>query len=390
MTVFRRLLTETRALRLSGLTRPRRGAGKAVTRSLTPRLEALESIELLSHVAVVKPAIVAPVQAQSVPFASIAAGGVVAASVSQQSLLTTQTVTVPNTFTNFNQPFAPPILLFNPALGQLVSVKVTETAGLSSQITSQNLSNTAPATITAYVNGNFSITGVSPTNTAFSGPLAGTTPPATVSINNGDPNFGGTSTAAFGTLVASQTASFTYTSASDLAFFTATNTRGTITPSLVENAVAGASAPNGNLQTEVVTQGSGSISIVYTYAQTLPAVIRLVRFGIHHQPTVLYVTFAGPLDPLSANNPSYYKVIAPNKYGSFTGRGTTTIPVTTASYNPANFTVRLTPKTSLNFHKIYQLQISLPGTNGTPVVIEFGGLASVGGYTNHQGQTVLR
>lgn len=388
MTVFRRLLTETRVLRVSALSRPRRGAGKAVVRALTPRLEALESFELLSHVGL--PHHAPPVQAQSIPFASIGAAGVVAASVSEQSLLTTQTVTVPNTFTNFNQPFAPPIALFNPALGQLVSVTVTETAGLSSQITSQNLSNTAPATITANASGNFSITGVSPSNTAFTGPLAATTPPATVTINNGDPNFGGTSTAAFGTLVASQTASFTYTSGTDLAFFTATTSRGMITPALVENASAGASAPNGNLQTEVATQGSGSISIVYTYAQTLPAVTRLVRFGIHHQPTVLYVTFAGALDPVSANDPAYYTVIAPNKHGSFTGPGTKTIPVTTASYDPANLTVRLTPQTSLNFHKVYQLKITLPGTNGTPVVIEFGGLASVGGYTNHHGQTVLR
>ena len=395
MTVFRRLLTETRGLRLSGLSRPRRGAEKSVVRSHVPRLETLESLELLSHAslplhaAVAKPAKAVPVEIASVPFASIKAGSVAAASVSEESALFTQTVTVPNTLTNFNQPFAPPALLFNPAVGQLVAVTVTETAGLSSQIVSQNLSATAPATITATLSGTFSITGASPTGAAFTGPLTASTPPATVTVNSGDPNFGGTSTADFGTLVDSQTQTFTYTSPSDLAFFTASATRGTIAPTLVENAEAGASAPNGNLQTMVSTQGSGSISIVYTYAKALPAVINLVRFGIHHQPTVLYVTFAGPLDPVSANNPAFYSVIAPNAHGSFTGHGTKTIRITTATYNPADFTVRLTPATQLNFHKFYQLKITLPGTNGTPVVIEFGGLNSLGGFTNHQGQTVL-
>lgn len=387
MTVIDRIVTGTR-LPLASLL-PGRKPRRPSSRSLTPRLESLESIELLSRgglspaaLAKLKP--VAQVQAQEIPFTTQNAPvqHIVAASISQKSVTNTQTVTVPDTLTNFNQAFAPPIGLFDPTLGRLVAVHVTATANLTSQITSQNLSTTSPATITGYVTGDYTISGLKPGNATLTGPLAATTPPATVTANNNDPDFGGTSTAAFGTLAASRTTTFDFTAQNDLNFFTATAGRTTITPVLVENAKAGASAPNGNLQTKVLTSGSGSISITYDYVMQCPPVTKLLRFGIHHQPTQLYVTFGGPLNPTDASNATYYKIVAPNKAGSFTGPGTKTIPVTSAVYNATTNTVKLTTATQLNVHQLFQLVISLPCTNGTPTVIEFGGKNSLGGFNS--------
>ncbi len=394
MTVFHRILTGTRTPLASILSR--RGPARPSARSLTPRLETLETIELLSHgglsaaaLAKLKP--VAQIQAQNVPFATQAGAvhQITASSISQKSTTPTQTATVPNTLTNFNQAFAPPISLFNPTLGTLVAVHVTATANLSSQITSQNLSTTTPATITGYVTGDFTISGLQPANATLTGPLSATTPPATVTVNAGDPNYGGTSTANFGTLAAAKTTTIDYTAKSDLAFFTASTGRTAISPVLVENAQAGAAAPNGNLQTLVATTGSGSVTVTYDYVMTCPPVTQVLRFGIHHQPTQLYVTFGGPLNATDASTAAYYKIVAPNKAGSFTGPGTTTVPVTSASYNAANNTVKLSPATQLNFHKLYQLVISLPCTNGTPTVIEFGGPNSLGGFTSHKGTPVV-
>jgi hypothetical protein len=125
------------------------------------------------------------------------------------------------------------------------------------------------------------------------------------------------------------------------------------------------------------------VNVTYDYIPTCPPVTSLVRFGIHHQPTQLLLTFGGPLAPADANNPAFYQVIKPNSQGSFTGPGTTIVPIASASYNPANNTVLLTTAQQLNVHYINQLKISLPCTNGTPVVIEFGGKSSLGGFFYH-------
>ena len=269
-----------------------------------------------------------------------------------------------------------------------MAVHITATANLSSQITSQNLSTTTPATITGNVVGSFVISGLQPGSSTLIGALSANTPPATVTANAGDPDFGGTSTAVFAALTATKTTTITDTTPSDLNFFTAKPGHTSISPVLVENAQTGASAPNGNLQTKVVTSGSGAITVVYDYVATCPPVTRVLRFGIHQQPTQLYVTFGGPISATDATNTSFYKIIVPNKFGSFTGPGTTTIPVTAASYNPNTFTVKLTTATQLNVHRIYQLVITLPCTNGNPTVIQIGGKNSLGGFTGKTGGLV--
>jgi hypothetical protein len=373
----------------------RRRSRKAAARVSIPRIESLESIDLMSR-AVIPAAPTAQVE----PFVtSSPMGSVTALQTSQTTQV--QTATVPNTLTNFSQAFAPPINLFNPALGTLLSVQVTATASLMSQISSANTSTTSGSQITGFTNGAYQITGLSGTTIAnnlnattglpvtvpvFSGTTAFTNVPVPVTT----PNFSvPTNGITFGSLVASDTQTVNFTQPADLAFFTASAGHTSISPVLTENAASGATAPNGNLQTAVATSGSGTITVTYVYMSACPPVTKLVRFGIHHQPTQLQLTFGGPLsDAVDAMNPAFYTVIVPNAHGSFTGHGVTTIPVTSAVYDPNNFTVTLTTAKRLNVHHLYQLQISLPCTNGTPVVIEFGGKLSLGGFTNHKGQFV--
>src|SRR5262249_10768716 len=117
-----------------------------------------------------------------------------------------------------------------------------------------------------------------------------------------------------------------------------------------------------------------------------------VRFGIHHQPTTLQLFFSGPFDLATTDptNTSFYKVIVPNKHGSFTGPGVTTIPISKAVYDPATNSVTLTTAKRLNVHHLFQLAVTLPCNNGNTVIVEFGGKQSLGGFQNphHKNQFI--
>ncbi len=361
-------------------------------RASVPALEPLETIELLSTVVHGLAASAAATKVLAKAVAAVAKSAQVAPPASQSvtssaTLLATtqtttlQTVTVPDTLTNFTKAFTPPINLFNPSLGTLVAVKVTAQTTLTSQITSENTSTTSGADITGFTNGSYTLTGIGKT---LSGNLSGSTATVTVSaFAGGVPNFTGPSTVVFPTLTTSSSLpQITYTDPASLAYFTASTGRTTISPVLTENAQSGANAPNGNLENLVRTSGSGTISVTYEYTAATPPITKVVRYGIHHQPTTLVVTFAGPLDPMEASNPAFYKVVAPNAHGSFTGPGTTVTPIASAVYNAANDTVTLTTVKPINFHYNYQLQVNFPSSNGATTVFNFGTRFSLGGFTN--------
>ncbi len=349
-----------------------------------PGLESLEAMQLLSAL-VPHPLARPAAQVAAMP----AAQRVAAAAVSQTTQL--QTATVPSTLTNFTLPFTPPVALFNPALGTLNDVKVTAIASLRSNIVSENTSSTSEAAITGFTNGQFTIAGIGP---AVSGSLNGTTQTVTVppfSPPGGTPNFTGPSTVNFDPLMVTGPPNPTrvFTSPSDLQFFTASAGRTSISPTLTESAQSGANAANGNLLTLVRTQGSGVLTVTYDYTPACPAVTKIVRFGIHHQPTRIQITFDGPVpDPAQASDPAFYTITAPNAQGSFTGPGTTTVPVSSAVYDATNHTVLLTTAKQLNVHYLFQLGVNLPCYNGNPTLIEFGSKMSLGGFTNHVGQFV--
>ncbi|GAC1468939.1 MAG: hypothetical protein NVSMB9_12130 [Isosphaeraceae bacterium] len=413
MSAYGWLNTGHRFLSLSFLRRvkPR----KPLPHKATPGLESLEKIELLSRASLG----VAPSHGEMLAFTSNAPPFKIVSQATSTQLQTTllETARVPQTLTNFGPlqplpvlppgslppgctvlpatpsgqaspaiPFAPPLALFNPSLGQLVAVHVNTSATLLSDITSQNTSTSSGASITGYTLGAFSLDGLGPKVT-FSG--SSTTPTVDVKpypTSGPRPNFQNDGTTAFfNPLTFTKTQRLDFTQPSDLAFFTASNGRMTISPTLSATAQSGACAPNGNLQTLVSTKAEGLVTITYDYI--CPTVLSVVRYGIHHQPTQLNLRFSGALNPADAQNVSNYTIIVPNRNGNFTGPGVTTMPITSAVYDPRTMSVMLTTRKQLNVHHLFELRVQLP-CYPTPTIIEFGGRNSLGGFHNHRGQFV--
>ena len=112
-------------------------------------------------------------------------------------------------------------------------------------------------------------------------------------------------------------------------------------------------APSNNIDSATVTPPSA------------PTVTNLQRFGFHHQPTALVLTFDRPLDPARAELTSNYRLVA-----LFHG-GRLRVPVAIASavYDPTQNTVTLTPKLHgrpfLPLHREYELTVV--GTGGSGV-----------------------
>ena len=89
-----------------------------------------------------------------------------------------------------------------------------------------------------------------------------------------------------------------------------------------------------------------------------PTVIRFRRFGFHHMPTTLVLTFSAALDPAKAQNPANYTLIGPLP-------GQRNIRIVSAVYNPSNHSVRLSPFHRLNVHNWYHYRLSVAGTAAT-------------------------
>jgi hypothetical protein len=288
----------------------------------------------------------------------------------------TQTVSIGNTLTNFsNLPLSPALKLFDPSLGTLLSVAVSHTASIQSNIKSQNLSPTSSTVIIAALAGSFQIDGLNqpisqPTKIVASQPM-----PA-------GPFGSGTDTVVFPPLVIQDSAATIYTDPTTLAFFTGSSGRTAITLTMSAKATATAAAPNGNLFTTTQTTASGMVTVSYTYIPVCPTVSSIGRIGIHHQRTELIVTFEGPVDPAKAADADNYLVI--------TAAGNR-VPITTATYNPATNSVTLIPAQRLNVHHHFKLSLVIPCRNeqtGETVIIPFGGKSSLIGFHNHLGEFV--
>jgi hypothetical protein len=287
-----------------------------------------------------------------------------------------QTVSLSNTLTNFtNLPLSPTLNLFNPSLGTLLSVTVSHSATIQSNITSQNLSPSSPTDITASLSGSYQIDGLNqpitkPTETITSQPM-----PAGV--------FGsGTDTVTFPTILIPDSGTTTFTDPASLAFFTSSAGRSAITLTMNATATSTASAPNGNLLTTTDTSASSTVTVSYTYQTVCPTVSGIGRIGVHHQRTLLVVSFDGPVDVTKAENRANYTVI--------TGSGQR-IPIRSATYNPATNSVTLYSSRRLNVHHHFRLSAVIPCANQmTPetVVIPFGSKYSLIGFHNHKGEFV--
>jgi hypothetical protein len=130
------------------------------------------------------------------------------------------------------------------------------------------------------------------------------------------------------------------------------------------------------------------VTVTYTYLPPTPpptpcpTVASVGRIGVHHQRTELVVTFNGTVDPAKADNPANYSVITQS------GK---TIPIVSASFNPATNAVTLIPAHRLNVHFHYKLSLVLPCANDqTPetVIVPFGTKFDLIGFHNKRGEFV--
>ena len=95
-----------------------------------------------------------------------------------------------------------------------------------------------------------------------------------------------------------------------------------------------------------------------------PMVVNVQRFGIHHQPTQIVVTFNGTLDPAEAENINNYHVFTLGPDGKFSRR----VPIASAVYNPANNSVTLTAAHRYNVHHLSEIKVTNPCPGGPPFI----------------------
>jgi hypothetical protein len=287
-----------------------------------------------------------------------------------------QTLSYGPQLTSFaNEPLAPTLNLFNPSLGNLVSVTVDYSAAIQSNITSQNRSTTSgiPNGITATLTGSFEIDGL---NEPISQPTT------SVSETSAPQPPAPTPPVIFPTLTIADTSSTTYTDPASLAFFTASTGRTTATATMTATANATASATNGNLFTTTSTMADSTVNVIYTYENVCPTFKSIGRVGVHHQQTKLIVTFDGPVDPAKANDPDNYFVIT--RFGK-------RVNIKSATFNPATNSVTLIPVRRLNVHYHYKLSLVIPCANEmTPqtIIVPFGSKYDLIGFRNHRGDFV--
>ncbi|MFO0953617.1 MAG: choice-of-anchor E domain-containing protein [Isosphaeraceae bacterium] len=339
-------------------------------RKARPTVEGLESLRLLSGMtgpAAMVPAPAAQVQAKATPAPAPAV----------ITLQQTQTVKVASALTNFTLPFSPAVQLFNPALGTLVEVDVVSSVNISSLIKAQNTSTTSGTTITATVTGDYTVGGLS---APVAGSVSATDSRDVAAFPGGAVDFTGPSSALFPSVGKTDVKTLKLTDAASLAFYTASAGRTSVTPTLASNANATADAPNGNLQSQVTSFSSGVVTLVFKYTAPCPTITKVVRFGIHNQPTQLAVTFSQAVNPADATNVNNYKVLTQAPNGTFGPPGGQVITVKSAVYNTATRTVLLTMTQPFNYHKPAKLVVTLPGCPA-PISVIIGGPGTLGGYT---------
>jgi uncharacterized surface anchored protein len=180
--------------------------------------------------------------------------------ISTNSQTQTQTLHFANATTNWTT--TQQTNKFDPSLGTLTSIDITNNGTISSHIRVENLDQAA-ATISAHASGTLSLTG-----TGLSSPLTTTQ----LSPNNsaqtfqaqsydGATDYSGASGHDFGTQTATGSQTVHITDAVTLAQFT-----GTGTISLTEAATATSSASgNGNLQTLINSTAGADVTVVYHY-----------------------------------------------------------------------------------------------------------------------------
>jgi hypothetical protein len=116
-----------------------------------------------------------------------------------------------------------------------------------------------------------------------------------------------------------------------------------------------------------------------------PLVVNVQRFGVHHQPTQVVITFDGPLNPAQAQNIANYHIYTLGPDGRFDRE----VPIKSAVYNAANHTVTLTTAYQFNVHHFAEISV----TNPCPGCPNFTGILnrrySLGDIVWHNGHVWL-
>jgi streptogramin lyase len=126
-------------------------------------------------------------------------------------------------------------------------------------------------------------------------------------------------------------------------------------------------------------QGGFGLSISNWVTQAVldgPTVVAVQRYGSYLQPTRLVLTFDQPLNPLTAQDPSAYRILNPE------GRS---IPVVVAAYNPLTRSVTLVPAQRLNLYLPYTLLVSGAGPHAVTSAF---GMALDGAKTGRPGSNL--
>ncbi len=86
-----------------------------------------------------------------------------------------------------------------------------------------------------------------------------------------------------------------------------------------------------------------------------PSIVAVRRYGIHHQPTTLTVTFTEPV--AGATNPTLYRIVDPGRDRRFGTRDDSTFTASNVDLDAAGATATLHLARQLNLHLVYRLNV---------------------------------
>lgn len=294
----------------------------------------------------------------------------------------TQTLTLAPTATNLvGQPLSPSLQLFNPSLGTLVSVTVTEAAAVSTVITATNTSTSSGTTFTGQAQDSYELDGL---NVLLTNSQTLTTQPATLGAAGGSTP----SSVTFPALVSTDSISpAPMTDTADLDFYMATATQSAITPTLTASAQVTGSGVGGNANYSGTSAAEATVTVSYQYIPNPGTGPTVARYGVHEQATSLVLAFNQALtatELTEVQDPSYYKIITPGNDHRFGTRDDVVIPINAANYDATTNAVTLVPAMNLNIHQPYELEFQFTDQS-TPTVIRFNH-SNLAGFNYHGGR----
>jgi hypothetical protein len=140
-----------------------------------------------------------------------------------------------------------------------------------------------------------------------------------------------------------------------------------------------------NVVTVTATSPTGTPvtgTAVGNYTAECPMVTNVQRFGVHHQPNQIVVTFSGPLTPAQAENIGNYHLFGLGPDGRFSRE----IGLISAVYNPATDSVTLTTLHQNNVHHLYEITVTNPCPGGPDFTGILNRKFSLGNIIGHHGR----